>query len=370
MHSWRLMTLPHYRDGKMLINGRHQFSSTELLMMMPWWDLLPSRDQGMPKPSQGFLASKMHHPHPTLHPSTLLQAPVFSSACQGFSRRSKCTKGCAQVGHCGSGRRKARLPRPPYPLERAAQHPNPLGKGVHLVVHQGRDWQGWGISADKKKYKIKVPASSRVRGALEFGDGKHGHRDVAIIPTSPCATNPAGSWRWQGGAGHSPAVLWGGCEGKDERTSHSATRSHGLTPGPSCPGSPLSPGTPSAPCKRSAGISSCHTGQRPPSPTVSPPRGCQGPPGFICEVCCKHFPHLSPPKAGAGTRHPTSQVPPGKALKPGLHPHQGQSEPARSSYGVSFGTSRSLHPSWTLGKSKGGRRFGRRGMLLTVLLCG
>lgn len=149
MHSWRLMTLPHYRDGKMLINGRHQFSSTELLMMMPWWDLLPNRDQGMPKPSQGFLASKMHHPHPTLHPSTLLQAPVFSSACQGFSRRSKCAKGCAQVGHCGSGRRKARLPRPPYPLERAAQHPNPLGKGVHLVVHQGRDRQGWGISADK-----------------------------------------------------------------------------------------------------------------------------------------------------------------------------------------------------------------------------
>lgn len=159
MHSWRLTTLPRYRDGKMLINGRHQFSSAELLLLMPRWDLHPNRDQGMHEPSQvcprphsspqhedKVLVSLQNAP-PTSHPASLIPfaSTSFQLCVSGFRHmRSKCTKGCGQLGHRGLGRRKARLPWPPYPLERAAQHPNPLGKGVHLIAHQGRDRQGWG----------------------------------------------------------------------------------------------------------------------------------------------------------------------------------------------------------------------------------
>lgn len=144
MHSWRLMTLPHYRDGKMLINGRHQFSSTELLMTMPWWDLLPSRDQGMPKPSQGFLASKMHHPHPTLHPSTLLQAPVFSSAWSGFQQEKQMHQGLCSGGTLWVRQEEGEAAPASLPFGKGSSAPKPLGKRGAPSCAPGKGLAGLG----------------------------------------------------------------------------------------------------------------------------------------------------------------------------------------------------------------------------------
>lgn len=237
MQSRRLTTLPCYRDGKMVINGRHQFSSTELLLMMPRWDLLPNRDQGMHKPSQGC-------PHPHSRP----------------------------------------------------QHEAPT-------------------------------------------------------------------------AGHSPAVLWGAARGRMRAPCNQPPNPMDLPQGPPVPAVPSAQGHRLRPARGVLASAHAALGREhpaPPRPLPGAARDLQA--SFVMSAAS--IAPLSPLKAGAGTPHPTSQVPPGKALKPGLHPHQGQSEPARSSYGVSFGTSGSLHPSWTLGKSKGSGWFGRRGMLLTVLLCG
>lgn len=119
-------------------------------------------------------------------------------------------------------------------------------------------------------------------------------------------------------------------------------------------------------CPARGVLASAHAalGRECPAPPRPLPRAARDPQASLCRSAAPHS-----LLKWAGTPCPTSQVPPVKTPKPGLHPHQGQHEPARSSYSVSFGTSRSFHPSWTLGKSKSGGRFGRRAMLLTVRLC-
>lgn len=89
--------------------------------------------------------------------------------------------------------------------------------------------------------------------------------------------------------------------GKDGDTPHPATRSHTLTPGPSCPSCPLSPRTPSGPYKGNVSIS-------------------QAPPAVFGGVCCTHGPSkISTAPVGGGCLH-------GKLSSPGFIPTRGQSK--------------------------------------------